>query len=297
MKILLVNIDSKIPNIALHKIALYHFNKDDSVEWHNDGDSVDPLKYDKIYVSCLFTWNNSKASIWSSYDTAISGGTGISLSKKLPPDINCLKPKINVGFTTRGCNRNCDFCVVHAKEGNIKAVADVYDIWDGQSKDIMFLDNNILQLPNHFKKICSQLRNENLKVDFNQGLDIRLVDDSIIKEINTIKFKKLRFAWDFIKTEKVFTTNLKKVLKSIKPSRVMVYMLVDYNTTFKEDMYRLQKIRRFGCDAFVMRYNKGGDLLIREFARWNNLFFFRNLSFENFLKKRNNTYLLDGIDY
>lgn len=295
MKILLVNIDSKIPNLALYKIEKYHLDFGDIVDWFDKNNHFDPYNYDKIFVSCILSWNKWKTNYWADFEHAAIGGSGVSLSINLQKEIEDIKPKINLGFATRGCNRNCDFCIVPEKEGKVKVVGDVHDIWDGKSKEIMFLDNNILMLPDHFKLICSQLRDKKLKVDFNQGLDIRLMTDDLAKEFSIIKFKKLRFAWDFMNMEKIFLKNMKKVFKYVKPSRVMVYMLVGYNTTFKEDMYRLKKIRSLGCDAFVMKYNNQGDLLLREFARWNNLFFFRNLPFESFLKRRNNLYLLNRI--
>ncbi len=67
----------------------------------------------------------------------------------------------------------------------------------------------------------------------------------------------------------------------------MVYILVGFNTTFQEDMYRLEVIRGYGCDAFVMLYDKTEDRLLREFSHWANRFYFRNRSFEDFLKSRN----------
>ena len=65
-------------------------------------------------------------------------------------------------------------------------MGDIYDIWDGKSKTLTIMDNNILGKPDHFKKICAQLREEKVRVDFNQGLDIRLLDDTLIKELKTI---------------------------------------------------------------------------------------------------------------
>ncbi|GAH92586.1 unnamed protein product, partial [marine sediment metagenome] len=84
----------------------------------------------------------------------------------LRPEIEEMKPKINIGFTTRGCIRKCPFCIVPEKEGKIRVVGDIYDFWDREGTELIILDNNILALPEHFKMICTQLKQENLKVDF-----------------------------------------------------------------------------------------------------------------------------------
>ena len=187
MKILLINIDSVIPNLALKKLEKYYSDRGDDVKWDM------PLYQtwaDKIYVSCIFTKNKGDCKQWEGI--AEIGGTGYDIYKKLPLEIDIIKPRINWGFTTRGCIRKCSFCFVPLKEGNIKIEGDIYDIWDGKAKDITVMDNNILALPDHFKLICSQIRKEKLRVDFNQGFDIRLLTDEFIKELKTISHKEYK---------------------------------------------------------------------------------------------------------
>lgn len=191
MKVLLIDIDSKIPNLALKKIEKYHQDKGDIVVWNNP---LEKNLSDKIYVSCIFTKNKHICKEWEGI--AEIGGTGYDLHKKLPEYIEIVKPKINWGFTTRGCIRKCKFCFVPEKEGNIHVVGDIYDIWDGLSKKIVIMDNNILALPKHFEMIASQIKKEKIKVDFNQGLDLRLLtswEKDILKELRHEEYK---FAWD-----------------------------------------------------------------------------------------------------
>ena len=147
MKILLINIDSTKPNLALKKIEKYHKDKGDEIVWDF------PLMAawaDKIYVSAIYTWSKDKCGEWEG--RAEIGGSGYDLKKTLPPEIENVRPRINMGFTTRGCVRRCPFCIVSEKEGGIRAVGDIYDIWDGRSKEVELLDNNILALPDHFEK-------------------------------------------------------------------------------------------------------------------------------------------------
>ena len=121
MNILLVNIDSfKIPNLALAKIEMYHNLKGDKV-YHRNGDFKPDLftPFEKVYVSVVFKENLQKALFWKNYN-AVIGGSGFDVTSKLPIEIDCLTPKINIGFSTRGCNNLCSFCIVHKKEGKIK---------------------------------------------------------------------------------------------------------------------------------------------------------------------------------
>ena len=137
MKILIVDIDSKIPNLALAKICKYHQDKGDKIYY-----DMPLIQTDKIYVSCVFTKNRHKAEQWEG--KAEIGGSGYNLTTTLPPEIENIKPHINLGFTTRGCIRNCEFCIVPKKEGKIRIVGELLDLWDGKAKDIAVLDNNIL---------------------------------------------------------------------------------------------------------------------------------------------------------
>ena len=94
-------------------------------------------------------------------------------------------------------DRNRRNLAVREAEGYIRAVADIDDIWDAHAKAVTLLDNNILAMPKHFEMICQQLIKRDLAVDFNQGLDIRLVNKNVINWLNKIKLQGgVRFAFD-----------------------------------------------------------------------------------------------------
>jgi len=249
MKILLIDIDSKIPNLALAKIKKYHQDRGDTVYQKEPG----ALWFaNKIYVSCIFEQNKAKAEYYKSFGAEI-GGSGYDIYKKLPSEIENIKPRINLGFTTRGCIRKCEFCIVPKKEGLIHQVGDIYDIWDGKSKDIILLDNNILAAPKHFKLICSQLRKEKLRVDFNQGLDCRLLTQDVVNELKSISHIEYRFAFD----HPSYFPVVKKAIDLLKKNRINRcnwYVLVGFNTTFKEDLDRLIYLRSRKQNAYVQRY-------------------------------------------
>jgi hypothetical protein len=240
MRVLLINIDSTIPNLALAKIEKYHKDRGDEVFYDLP---MMACACDKIYVSCIFKENRHLCDEWLMYPNASIGGSGYSLSIVLPEEIEQIKPRINLGFTTRGCIRNCYFCIVPKKEGKIHSVGDIYDIWDGKAKEITLMDNNILALPDHFFKISQQLKDEKLRVDFNQGLDFRLLTDDICKELFSLKHtKEIRFAFDDI----AYKSRVLKALDMLKHNglkdwQTRWYLYVGVKDTF-DTVYERCKI-------------------------------------------------------
>jgi len=263
MKVLLVNLDSTIPNLALHKIAMYHRLNGDRVRQIKDIESnalPDPLlidMYDKIYVSCIFLHNKYRCDKWEG--VAEIGGSGYSLKKNLPSEIEAMKPKINWGFITRGCIRKCPWCIVPEKEGKIHEVCDIYDIWDGKADELILMDNNILALPKTFFKTCEQLKKENLKVDFNQGLDHRLLTDKICKELFSLRLgkktgEKLRFAFDDVSYERSVKKALDMLEKNgLKKWHSRWYIYVSVKDTPETVLSRINQIRERTQSVFVMR--------------------------------------------
>ena len=282
MKIVVIDTDSKMPNLALKKVEKYHKDRGDEVTWNF------PLACatsDKIYVSCIFTWNKNKAKFYEQYPQAIIGGSGYNLKLKLPPEIEAVKPRINIGFTTRGCIRKCPFCIVPEKEGGLVIENHISELWDGQSDTIELLDNNWLANRKWFFENSQWLIDHKLKLKEN-GMDIRLVDGDIAQQLSKIRWaKQPHFAWDFLNTEKYIDSAL-PLLKKYKLNP-MVYVLVNYNTTIEEDLYRIRKIKSYGCDSYVMVYNKPKvPQEIKHLARWNNRFVLRSQPFEEYLEIR-----------
>jgi len=258
-------------NIAIEKLRMYY---------GDEAEDYLPLKhgkYEKIYCSSIFDYTDK------SYvtDDMICGGTGFDLTTVLSPEIDAMKPKINIGFTTRGCIRHCPFCVVPEKEGKIRAVGDIYDFWDRKSKKLILLDNNILAIPQHFRMICNQIRREQLQVDFNQGLDFRLMDRDDIRLLQTINMPVWRFAWDNPHDIKIVLRFLRLLEEeNIKATRW--YVLIGFDTTSEEDHMRVMILREHGHDPFAMPYNKR-NIYQRRFARWvNHKAIFKSVAWEDY---------------
>jgi hypothetical protein len=195
--ILLIAVDSIIPNLALMKISAWYKSNGDEVEIQQTGlISSRLLVPDLVYISCIFKKNKETAIAISKqfpHSVVHLGGSGVDLHSELSPEMEHIMPDYagfncdhSMGFATRGCIRHCDFCIVPTKEGKIRKNADIYEFWNNKHKKIVFCDNNILALPDHFNLIADQLMTENLKCDFNQGLDIRLMTDDIAETLSNL---------------------------------------------------------------------------------------------------------------
>lgn len=282
MKIGLIDVDSRhFPSLALMKISAYHKAKSDHVEW-----AVPLLKYDIVYQSKVFDFSPDENTCIQC-EQLIKGGTGYDLENKLPPEIEAIYPDYSLygikntayGFLTRGCPRNCPFCIVGKKEGlKSQQVADLKQFWSGQ-REIKLLDPNLLACPDKYK-LLQQLIDSKAWVDFTQGLDIRLMTDDAIDKIRQIKIKMLHFAWDRETDSDLILKNLVTFRKAVDYDfrKLKVYVLTNYETSFEFDLYRVYKLREMGYDPYIMIYNKqSAPKRLRRLQRWvNNKFIFRS---------------------
>ncbi len=308
MKIGLWSDSHNFPSIPLMKLSAYHKRLGDKVEHYVPLDT-----YDIVYASKTFSFTpdiDDNAVVRT--DELIKGGTGYCISVQngkeifdkelnhgLAPEVENICPDYGLypqliknkayGFLTRGCPRNCGFCIVGKKEG-LKScqVADLSDFWNGQ-KDINLCDPNILACKNH-ERLLEQLIQSKAKVDFNQGLDIRLVNSDNIKLLNRIKTPMIHFAWDNPQEDLIKYFDFFASYTAIKSDRNRsVYVLTNYNSTHDEDLYRIYTLRDLGFTPYVMIYRKEtAPQITRHLQRWcNNRFIFRSCEdFKDFNAKR-----------
>lgn len=295
MKIGLIDVDGhNFPNLALMKISAYHKSQGDTVEW------CFPLAhYDIVYQSKVFDETYSADIAWIPMaDKVIKGGTGYGLDNTLPYEIEHIYPDYSIypeltkdtayGFLTRGCPRGCKFCIVAEKEGRRSyKVADLPEFWRGQ-KRIELLDPNILACRDH-PDLLQQLIDSKAWVDFNQGLDIRLTNEANIALINSVKVKKIHFAWDNAEDDLKPYFERYKALAKHKPHGQYgtVYCLTNFGSTMEENLYRIYTLRDLGYDPYVMIYDKpNAPKVIKDLQRWcNNRFIFKSCErFEDYKK-------------
>lgn len=182
------------------------------------------------------------------------------------------------GFLTRGCPRGCSFCHVASKEGRKShKVADLSEFWNGQ-KNIVLCDPNILACKD-WKYLLQQLIDSKAWVDFNQGLDIRLMTEEKAEMLSRIKIKEIHFAWDRYEDKELVVPRFElyaKYGKLVHRHNAIVYVLVNYDTTIEQDLERIYTLRELGYWAYVMVYDKEHAApTYKDLARWvNNRFIF-----------------------
>lgn len=272
MKVALIQIDGKMPNLALMKLATWHKKKGDDVTVID----ISHLEFDRIYASKIFV-----------------GGSGVDLKSELPteieaqvPDYEKFKIDYSIGFTSRGCIRDCGFCIVKEKEGMIR---DVPFDWISHHK-VVLLDNNFLASPKWREKLEYFIRQQ-LKVCFTQGLDIRLINDENAELLAQVKYydlhfrkRRLYFAFDDPQLENIVIEKVHLLERHHIPSNhLLFYVLIGFgSTTFKQDYRRFEILRDLGCLPFIMLYNNSHDPLLRKFARWVNKRYYKVVSWEKF---------------
>ena len=252
MKIGLIDVDGhKFPNLALMKIANYHRLQNDTVEWVNHSE-----RYNKVYQSKVFTFTpDISASVQA--NEIVKGGTGYKMYDELfcddsEPDYT-LYPQYQhaYGFLTRGCIRHCKWCVVPKKEGGIRAYRDMKTVLQGR-KTAILMDNNVLA-SNHGLEQLEKIIDIGCKVDFNQGLDSRLVTDEIAKILSKIKWIRfIRFACDTTPAVEPLLKAVDKLNKyGVKNYRIFVYILVKDVADANE---RCKILKRLGVNPFAQTY-------------------------------------------
>lgn len=270
MKIRLLARDSKMPNIALMQLSTYHKQLGDDVNWYNP--MLDREDTDRLYESQLFDFTEP----FGYYPNCeiVKGGTGIDIKKHLPKEIEQIREldyslypdcDYSMQFYSRGCIRKCPFCVVHDKEGYIQGV-EPYRL-NPNGKHLEILDNNFFANPD-WREAVKDILSTKQKVNLH-GVDVRIMDQEQAEALNRMKHKgQIHIAWDIPQMD--LRPKLEEVTKYIKPYKLMCYVLIGYDSTPEQDLYRVETLRELKIDPFVMPFNKA-DEYQRKFARYVNM--------------------------
>jgi hypothetical protein len=288
MKILLLQLDGKLPNIALMRIAAHHRGQGDEVELRHARHSVERHlwdAFDRVYASLIFEKTRPLAErLKQVYPDAIIGGTGwdetvkveqygVTTKRQDYSDYPAFRQ--SMGFTQRGCRFNCYFCKVPLAEGKVKKEQTVLDIWRGEPwpKEILLLDNDFFG-QKHWQEEIDLLRKHRFKVSFNQGINARVLSDEAAAAITSVDYrddsmtrKRIYTAWDNIGDEGPLFRGLRALVKhGVRPDNIMVYMLLGNPTIGEEDLHRQAKLREFGCRPYPMPYRRTEETI--GFQRW-----------------------------
>jgi hypothetical protein len=295
MNIGILAVDSNYPNLALMKISSYHKTRGDSVEWYN------PLGiYDKVYAAKVFSFTPDYV-YYINADQVEKGGTGYDISKVLPVEVDRIVPDYNLynidenlayGFLTRGCPNRCKWCVVPTKEGNIAPYMDIAEVSAGR-KNVILMDNNVLASDYGLQQI-EKIVSMGVRVDFNQGLDARLVTDEIAQLLAKVKWiKRIRFGCDTPGQIAECERATALIDKHGYKGEYFFYciLLNDFKEAFTRVNHWKNKGRRFLPYCQPYRDLNNPRQIIpqwqKDLARWaNNKWFFRSCEFKDFAPRK-----------
>lgn len=296
-------LDKCFPNLPLMKISAFYKERGCYVEWYDS-----KTHYDIVYLSKVFSFSPEPFSEINA-DEVIRGGSGyaiklidgkevfdkenhLNLSDRIEhiyPDYSLYGIKNTAyGFMSRGCPRGCSFCHVQAKEGcRSHKVADLSEFWNGQKKIELFDPNTFACT--EWKDIVTQLIESKAQVDFNQGVDIRMMTPEKIELLMKVNTKHIHFAWDRYQDRELIVPKFKQFKEITRWGRdkVTVYILTNYDSTIQQDLERIMFCRELNFCPYVMRYDKehikrGAE--VNALARWVNtkMIFWKCPTFEQY---------------
>jgi hypothetical protein len=286
--------DSKMINLPLMKLSAYH--KKDQVEWFTNSFIQDDL--DILYVSKVFEFSKLSQLAYYKGKQIIIGGTGYDYkfkNKKLIKLNNTfLDPKIensqpdysiypncdySIQMFSRGCIRNCSFCIVPQKEGKIYPVDPIN--LNPKGNRIEIFDNNFFANP-LWKSAIKLIKRWNQPINFH-GIDLRILTEEQAKILSELKYLEgIHVGWD--NPNEDLTKKFNLLFKYIKPYRITCYILIGYHSTEQQDLYRIKKLKEMKVVPFAMPFDKDNKYQ-NNFARWVNGFIYKNVEWKDYIKK------------
>lgn len=307
MTIGLIDIDrTGFPNLALMKLSAWHKAQGHQTTLlRGDNWLLTVLMFDRLYASCVFTWNREKAEALAALGVEV-GGTGYRKGTKLPEHVRVMRPDYDLygidygmGFLSRGCIRSCAFCGVPGEEGLP---------WLDQSLDSMINPKRkrpfVVLLDNEFfwnvKWAIAQMETFTTKgIDWcpSQGLDIRCTTPALCQALAASRFwnlhhgrRQITFAFDSVSIEKRYRQGVEMLFDAgLKRGNLQSFMLVGFDSTIEQDLHRIAVMREYGIDPFVMVYRSEtsgtaiADPQIRNLARWVNRRLYKVCDFKDYV--------------
>ena len=205
----------------------------------------------------------------------------------------------SIGFTTRGCIRQCAFCV-NRELKKVVPWSPVSEFMDPKRPRIYLWDDNIMAAPAKvFKKVMEDLQATGKPFQFRQGMDIRLMTEEKAKLFAGVKYYgDYIFAFDHYRKDDAHewkqveqTIRGLEIWKKYVTKETKLYVLVSFDGLDYQDIegafWRIKILMEYGCLPYIMRfedYKKSQyKTLYTQLARWcNQPSFFKKMSFRQF---------------
>jgi hypothetical protein len=294
-RVLLLQLDGKIPNLALMRVAAHHRGLGDDVQLVHTPTvgavgqrGLDGGEPDCVYASAIFERTRPVAAeVLRRYGSrAHVGGTGYDVTsslERLGITTTALDYTFyphyrhSLGFSQRGCRLSCAWCTVPRAEGKVREVATIADIWRGDPwpRNVLLLDNDFFGQPQWRERIA-EIREGGFRVSFNQGINARMLTDEAAEAIASVQYyddgftdRRIYTAWDNRRDEERLFRGLTALVRyGVRPHQIMVYILVGYwpGETAEDREYRRARLRAFGARPYPMPFVRTRELV--GFQRW-----------------------------
>ena len=289
----LIQADGKLPNLALMRLARYFRDRGEEVKLVHGASKREAFwPPGDVYGSSIFAEQSAelRRRIEQEWGVIRWGGTGVRLESSLAevdsaidwesvlPDYSIYPNELrSIGFTQRGCRLRCPFRIVPAKEGKVRAVHSIAQIWRGEPwpRDLLLLDNDFFG-QRQWRDRVEEIRAGGFRVSFNQGINVRNLTDeqaaaiaSVDYRDDSFKTRRIYTAWDNAIDGPALFCGLEALVgHGVKPDHIMVYMLVGFwpGETEEARDSRRRRLREFGARPYPMPYKRTPELL--GFQRW-----------------------------
>lgn len=296
MKIAIIDADligrnkHRFPNLACMKLSGYYKGRRDDVALKTNYEGLD--KFDRVYLSKVFTDTEMPEGILEKGNVSY-GGTGFFYDKapKLPneiehhmPDYHLYDEWVNeqiesgkkrvdfkyyldysIGYTTRGCFRQCEFCV-NRNYKKVDCHSPLSEFLDPSRKKICLLDDNILGSP-HWREIFEELQSTGKPFQYKQGMDERLLTDEKCEVLFKSKYDgDYIFAFDNVADYDLIEKKLQLLRKyTAKIPKFYTFCGFDRNDKWdsefwKQDLWdlwrRIELLIKYQCLPYIMRFNR-----------------------------------------
>ena len=331
MKIAIIDADligrnkHRFPNLVCMKLSGYYKELGNQVKLKTDYDNLDT--YDKVFISKVFTDTPIDEEILKMPNVEY-GGTGFYYDKapKLPCEVEHHMPDYHlydewvewqiirgskpldfkyytdysIGFVTRGCFRQCEFCV-NKNYKRVEVHSPLSEFVDLTRKKICLLDDNFFGC-SKWKDILAELQATGKPFQFKQGLDERLLTAEKCEMLFKSKYDgDYIFAFDNVADYDLIESKLKLLREyTNKTPKFYLFCGFDRNDKWDDEFWRqdqwdmwkrIELLMKYKCLPFVMRFNryvespyKGAYISISNWC--NQPSFFKKKSLREFVQAR-----------